>query len=732
MTPERSYTARVPSSARLVRVPLEMDLSPAAVLRAAGADPAPFALFGAWADGRALVGSDPVEVVKGAADPFSLLDEQPSVSETVPGAVGGGWVGYLGYGLGRLIERLPVPPPRPVPLPSSVLGFYDHLLVRDNSGQWWFEALWSNEQSGRLESRLSVWRRRAAERESAPASYSCGMFRPNPAPESHLVAVARAIEHIRSGDVFQVNVCTRLEAAFRGESLELFCRGAGLLEPRYGAYLGQGAMSVASFSPELFLKRRGRHVLSSPIKGTARSEDHLLGQRDGLLGSEKDRAENLMIVDLVRNDLGRVCRYGSVEAPALFRAEEHPGLWHLVSDVTGELGEAVSDGELLRACFPPGSVTGAPKVRAMELISLLEGTARELYTGAIGIASPVNGLELNVAIRTFEMSGTRAWLGVGGGVVADSEPNCELEECYDKARPLLAAIGAELAIMPKRGPAKLSGGEDRLDSPHPGRQASTDVADLGVFETMLVLDNRPIALESHLGRLSASLSSLYGSPIPSSLGSEVLAASLNGEGPQRLRVHGRVTKDGEVAFQVTQAPAPEAFNGRPEPAVALVPSVWPGGLGWHKWHDRRPVSHRRDLLGLTEGEQVLFLDADEMVLESEHANVFAVFRGVLRTAPLDGRILAGTTRAAVIRLATTASLELSEEPLRLAELAAAEEIFVTSSVRGLLAVGELGRDRSFKPGPVTTELAAALWSSWHNPGASRPTESERAQCSHTP
>ena len=151
-----------------------------------------------------------------------------------------------------------------------------------------------------------------------------------------------------------------------------------------------------------------------------------------------------MIVDLVRNDLGRVCRYGSVHVPELCRPEEHPGVWHLVSDVGGELSEGTSDADSLRATFPPGSVTGAPKVRAMELVTALEATAREVYTGAIGIASPLSGLELNVAIRTFELAGGKAWIGVGGGVVADSDPGRELAECLDKARPLLAAIGAEL------------------------------------------------------------------------------------------------------------------------------------------------------------------------------------------------------------------------------------------------------------------------------------------------
>jgi para-aminobenzoate synthetase/4-amino-4-deoxychorismate lyase len=682
-----------------------MDKGVSAVLRAAGRDERPFALVGAWSGGRALVGSEPLLVAEDVEDPFAVLDEQPELTGTVPGATGGGWVGYLGYGLGRLLERLPASPPRPVPLPISTLAFYDHLLTRDESGRWWFEALWSDEHAGRLEGRLAEWRRRAGEPEAQAGQFACGRFLLRPEPETHLVSVARAIEHIRSGDVFQVNVCTRLEAGFSGDPLELFCAGADRLAPRYGAFLGHRSFAVASFSPELFLKRRGREVLSSPIKGTARRQGSSAKAREELRGSEKDRAENLMIVDLVRNDLGRVCRYGSVEVPALCRAEEHPGVWHLVSDVTGELCEAVSDAELLRAAFPPGSVTGAPKVRAMELVTVLEGTAREVYTGAIGIASPLTGLELNVAIRTFELAEGKVWLGVGGGVVADSEPDRELEECLDKARPLLAAIGAEL------GPARRARGG--LLSVASEEGANRPALGAGVFETILVIDGRPVELESHLGRLAASVSSLYGSQPSPRLGAQVVEAAASSAGSQRLRVRVYPSPGGGLRSEVSLLAAPEAFSGLPAACVALVPTVLAGGLGRHKWHDRRVLSDRRGLLGLGPHEQLLLVDEDGAVLETEQASVFAVFGEVVRTPPVDGRILAGTTREAVVRLAALEGLEVSEESFALADLASAEEVFLTSSIRGLCTVGGLRLSRSFQAGPVSARLAKALWTSWN-------------------
>jgi para-aminobenzoate synthetase/4-amino-4-deoxychorismate lyase len=690
-----------------------MDKSPSAVLRAARSDPRPFALFGAWSDGRALVGSDPLVVVEDTDDPFSVLDEQPEITHAVTGVTGGGWVGYLGYGLGRLVERLPAQPPRPVPLPRSILAFYDHLVACDSSGNWFFEALWSEDQAEHLESRLSEWRRRAGEPVPEKGKFDLGTFGFSPSPDRHLVSISRAIEHIRSGDVFQVNVCTRLEAGFSGDPVELFCEGADRLAPRYGAFLGHPSVAVASFSPELFLKCRDGRVSSSPIKGTAPRRESSENRRDHLLGSDKDRAENVMIVDLMRNDLGRVCGYGTVAVPELCRIEEHPGVWHLVSDVTGELSGGVSMAELLRATFPPGSVTGAPKVRAMELVAELEGTAREIYTGAVGIASPLTGLELNVAIRTFELAGGKAWLGVGGGIVADSDPKSELEECFDKAAPLLEAVGA--ALRPSRLGAKTT----LPAGTAPAAAGRADVA-LGVFETILALDGHLVELESHLGRLAASVSCLYGSQLSARVGAEVVEAATGRAGTHRLRVSVHPVSEASLEWEISVVPAPEAFAGRVGPSMRLVPAVVAGGLGGHKWHDRRLVSGRREALGLDAGDQLLVVDDESYVLETEQANVFTVSGNLIRTPPHDGRILAGTTREKVIRLALANGFDVSEEPVLLDELTAAEEAFITSSIKGLCAVGSVLHSRSFESGPAGARLAKALWKSWNFAVARRP------------
>ena len=252
------------------------------------------------------------------------------------------------------------------------------------------------------------------------------------------------MERIAAGEIFQANLCLRLDASYAGDVAELYAHAAPQLEPAYGACFVTPWGGVASLSPELFLRRRGRTVTTGPIKGTAPSDPAALHD------SEKDRAEHVMIVDLMRNDLGRVAAYGSVRAPESPEAQPHAGVWHLVSEVSAELAPGQGDAALLRATFPPGSVTGAPKVQALHVISQLEATGREVYTGAIGFASPHAGLELNVAIRTFEAHSGHLWLGAGGGIVADSDPQAELEECLVKARPLIAAIGGH-PPPPSRG-----------------------------------------------------------------------------------------------------------------------------------------------------------------------------------------------------------------------------------------------------------------------------------------
>jgi len=569
-------------------------------------------------------------------DPFARLEDLPAPRGEA--AVGGGWFGWLGYGLGSLVEVLPPRPPRPVPLPDAHLAFYDHVLRMDPGGQWWFEALDEEAAPGRaatarggaaplvdsarrdaLAARLERVRALLAAAPEPVAPPPTAFSLRAPGAVGHMAAVADCVERIAAGEIFQANVCLRLDAAFDGRVADLFAHAMPRLEPAYGACFVTPWGEISSLSPELFLRRRGRVVTTGPIKGTAPRD----GDPAALHGSEKDRAEHVMIVDLMRNDLGRVAEYGSVEAPEAPVAQPHPGVWHLVSEVRARLAPGNGDAALLRATFPPGSVTGAPKVQAMKVITELEATGREVYTGAIGFASPHAGLELSVAIRTFEARAGHLWLGAGGGIVADSDPQAEFEECLVKARPLIAAIGGRIVKgsdpstkrnRPEQGflPWRIVKGSDPFIRPEVG---------LGVFETVLVAGGVAVNLETHLARLARSVRVLYGEALP------VIDV------PRR---------DGAV--RITYVPGePVSVEWRPlrrrELPIVLTPHVVPGGLGEHKWVDRRLV----DALG-ADGTTPLLLDADGTVLEAAWAALLMRRDGTLYTPREDGRILPSTSR----------------------------------------------------------------------------------------
>ncbi len=639
---------------------LESGLEPHEAVTWLRGDERPFALAGEWLGGLTVLGSHPERVADPDADPFSVIATQPEVvgGEAV---VGGGWVGWLGYGLGSLVEQLPPSPPAPIVCPAFSLAFYDHVVVSDGE-RWWFEGLWSAERAAFLDERLRVWSERLRTAPPAGGGSVPGAFAVAANGASgHVAAVADCRRRIVQGELYQANLCVRLAAEFAGDPLDLFVRALPRAQPRFGAFVG----GVLSLSPERFLRRSGRDVRTEPIKGTrprTGSEAERAAARDALLESTKDAAEHVMIVDLMRNDLGRVCAYGSVEALEP-RVEGHAGVWHLVSTVTGQLRDGVGDGDLLRATFPPGSVTGAPKVQAMKVIAALEATRREVYTGAIGIASPVAGLDLSVVIRTFETAGNAIWMGAGGAIVADSDPEQELAEALIKAAGPIAAIGGSVAPVGQ--------GRGRLGPPPERALLHGDRPDpaLGVFETVLVEDRRPVALEQHLARLAASVAELYGAALPST----VLAGALAAAAEVTVRSRMRVLADSDGAVRIIVSPAGPPAAG----SVVLEPFTLPGGLGAHKWRDRRLLD---TLAALRLGTVPLLVDTDGLVLEAAYANVWIVEGDALVTPPADGRILPGITRAALL----AARDDAREEPIDLDRLASADALFLTSSISGQL------------------------------------------------
>ena len=387
----------------------------------------------------------------------------------------GGAAGYLAYEWGRTLERLPAPRYDDLGIPDVVLGIYDWVIAWDHEADsaWLISTGIPERQSGararraekravevheRLRRQSSVVSRQSSVT-SRQSSVSVPSFpveggwwdsrlelRSSFTHAGYLDAVARVREYILAGDVFQTNLSQRFDAPLVGSAWTLYRRLRECSPAPFAAYLDFPEALVLSASPERFLQvDPAGHVETRPIKGTGPrgfgpEHDSALGA--ALVESGKDRAENLMIVDLMRNDLSRVCAPGTVRVRELFALEHYATVHHLVSTVVGTLVPGADGLDLLRAAFPGGSITGAPKVRAMEIIAEIEPSVRGVYCGAIGYRSLTGALDANIAIRTALVVGDRVFFSAGGGIVADSEPESEYRETLDKAHGMIDALAA--------------------------------------------------------------------------------------------------------------------------------------------------------------------------------------------------------------------------------------------------------------------------------------------------
>ena len=420
------------------------------------------------------IAADPVRWLQfhgvGPKNPFESLREELSQwkASPMPGLppFQGGAAGLFGYDLCHWIERLPRPLFDEFQVPDMAIGIYDWVIAWDHlEHRAWIVSTGfpeTNERDRRTAARRRIdWilgdevtRVRLGDVPNAAARVS-PLF-PLAGHEQVFsnfnragfeTAIRRAIDYIHAGDCFQVNLAQRLVARQTEPTLDLYGRLRRMNPAPFAAYFDLGEFQIASASPERFVKLSiSGEIEARPIKGTrprgqTPAEDDQ--NRTELLASAKDRSENVMIVDLLRNDLGRVSEYGSVSVPALCRVESYPNVHHLVSQVRGQLRQDLSAIDLLKAAFPGGSVTGAPKVRAMEIIAELEPHARGPYCGSMGWIGFDGAMDTNILIRTFTAG--RGWLQfpVGGGIVADSTPEAEYEETLHKASGLLRALQVE-------------------------------------------------------------------------------------------------------------------------------------------------------------------------------------------------------------------------------------------------------------------------------------------------
>ncbi len=480
-----------------------------------------------------------------------------------------------------------------------------------------------------------------------PASAWVGRPRPRVARGDYLAAIDAVLGLIRAGDIYQANFTFRADVPVAGNPLAVHARLRQTARAGYGGVIWTGEQAIVSHSPELFFALRGRQVMARPMKGTAVRLGDVgadAAAARALAADPKQRAENLMIVDLIRNDLSRVAVPGSVAVPDLFRVESFPTVHQLVSDVSARLPAGAGAVDILRAAFPCGSITGAPKVRAMEIIDALEEGARGLYTGSIGFIEPGGDAAFNVAIRTLvfppqtglQNGAMCATLGLGSGIVADSEPVEEWRECLAKGE-FVGAAGESFDLI-----------ETMLFDPVEGVQR----------------------LEGHLARMKASAADLGFTFDRHGARNSLQSATFRLRSAARVRM--RLAPSGALAIEVS--PLPRLAELPVPVAVRAAPMAAGDFRLMHKTSLRAAYDTARHESGAAE---VVFVDEPGFVTEGSWSNIFVERDGQLLTPPLALGLLPGVLRAELIEKGRAV-----ESHLRLADLDGG--FFIGNSLRGLV------------------------------------------------
>jgi len=592
--------------------------------------------------GRSLLYTAPERVVT-AHEPGEVEAALDAVSAGLArGLHAAGFFSYeLGYCLEPKLKGL-LPADRRVPL--FWIGLFRSPRPLDDAGtRAWLEANGAAERAKISDLRLS-WSR-----------------------EQYAQAFAKVEDYIAAGDVYQINLTLKYHFAFEGDPVALYAALRRKQRVAYGALIGTPDLHVLSLSPELFFRREGKHMSTRPMKGTAprgRTPREDARLKTWLAMDEKQRAENLMIVDLLRNDLGRVAKIGSVEVTDLFTVETYRSVHQMTSGIGAELRSDMGLKDMLRALFPCGSVTGAPKVRAMEIISELEAAPRGIYTGAIGHISPSGDAQFNVAIRTVVLDGQRGEMGIGGGIVADSKEDSEFEECLLKAQFLT-----------------------KVDAP------------FELIETLRFERGQGFhLLERHLARLHSSAAH-FGYPFSR----EAVLAALDAEAGRIdapvAMVRLLLAEDGTITVTSTAIELP------------VKGTVWRFVISDQRLDEKDPSFYhkttRRQFYdremerqkALTGCDEVIFLNKKGELTEGTRTTLFIELDGRLFTPALTCGLLPGILREELLDLPRASA---SEAVLTPQDLMSAERIYLGNSVRGLIRAELLqpGREEETAREPV--------------------------------
>ena len=641
------------------------------------------------------------------ADPFSTLRRLLQHCSVRPPAatlpLSSGLLGYLAYDLKDCLEQLPRTSVDDLDLPLMHLVAPTIILIHDRASDatTLLATRLVGDDSG-FHDKLARFKRALDEPAPVPrerpargAGRCASVF----SRDEYLAAVEAIRRYIVEGDVYQVNMSQRFQAPCAGDAFDFFAQTYAANPAPFFAFINAGDHQIVSTSPERFIELRNGAVETRPIKGTrprgnTPAEDAEL--RNQLQGSPKEDAELSMIVDLLRNDIGKVCRPGSVRVLEHKRVEAYQNVYHLVSIVKGELDSGMDAVDLLRATFPGGSITGCPKIRAMQIIDELEPVRRHIYTGSIGYVGFDGTMDLSIAIRTATFTAGKVVFSVGGGIVYDSDPAAEFEETLHKGRTLLTALN-EASADETSGMAQSSGTvwHDGAFKPSAAAAVPFDCEGLaygfGFFETLRVQAGRPILLQAHLQRFELAWRELFQSAPADVTWADIIAQLIEKNGLSNSvavvklvaaagnRSGGRLSP---ALFASAKAYTPRpALSSRGGLALRVYPHCRHSHLASHKTLNYLYYKLAGDWAKRQGADEALILNADRSVSETNTATVCCVIDGVA-CFPISEHALPGTMAAEVRRLLAGWGFTVEDRRLSVEDLLAADHVFLTSSLIG--------------------------------------------------
>lgn len=646
-----------------------------------------------------------------AENPFHILRQilrqfyfsaTPS-DEGIP--IGAGLMGYLAYDLKDCLEKLHRTSVDDLGLPHICLYAPSVILVQDvvSRKSWICAPIFSGAEGSAISDDLEGFREDLSRQLPDDANFSgdAGGFASSFTQPGYLRAIETIQEYIRSGDVYQVNLSQRFSTGFRGNPFRLFQSLYELNPAPFFAYIQASDHQIISTSPERFVYRNGDRVETRPIKGTrprgnTAQEDTRL--RNELSESLKDDAELSMIVDLLRNDIGKVCRPGSVRVSTHKRVEAYQNVYHLVSDVGGILDANMDSVDLLQAIFPGGSITGCPKIRAMEIIDEMEPVRRHIYTGSIGYISFHDTLDLSIAIRTATVFKGKILFSVGGGIVFDSNPSDEYEETLHKGKTLMGVFKNKKTHSVPCRTIWING------ALAPQEEACIPVAGLGLqygyglFETIRTVNGRPCFLEDHVRRFEHSWKALFNTDPPDITWCDVFSQVLNAN-----RLQGAVAA---VKMMAIQAQEPSGFIGSHLVVMARAythrlerlqsdgfrllsyPEPRQTPLAAHKTTNYLYYFLAGNWAKEKDGDEALILNPDGTISETNTASLL-LLSGKALIRPVSAHVLPGITSAKVCEIFDRWGYAIIHRPLSTEDLHAADHVLTTNALMGAVPVKSL-------------------------------------------